>query len=38
MALDPEDLIDIDRRLLDPRVYTDLALYELELKHIFGRC
>lgn len=32
------DLIDIEKGTLNPLVYTDPALYELELERVFGRC
>lgn len=37
-ALSPDSMVDLARGVLDPRVYTDQDLYQLELEKIFGRC
>ncbi len=36
--LDPRDLVDAERGLISPQIYSDPGLYERELQWLFARC
>jgi 3-phenylpropionate/trans-cinnamate dioxygenase alpha subunit len=36
--LDPRHLVDAERGLISPQIYTDPGLYQLELERLFARC
>ena len=38
MAADPTALVDIDRGLISPRIFSEDAIYQQELERIFARC
>jgi 3-phenylpropionate/trans-cinnamate dioxygenase alpha subunit len=35
---DPRDLVDAQRGLISPKIYSDEGIYQLELEHLFARC